>query len=316
MLSPLENLAASITYPPYLSVWLMLLAGLVLALRRRKAAAAIAALAILWSAAWSIPMASDWLRSGLEDRYARVPESSLPQADAIVVLGGGHHYGWLDREQADPYMLESSRLAGAARAWLAARAPYVVLSGAPVEVRTMRQAIARLGIPDEAVLVESRSLNTRQNAEHTAALARTHGFKRVILTTSALHMPRAMLQFGRAGLDAVPLPIREGARRNHWRERWLPSKGALWRSGRAFKEYAGIAAAWAATDATARRNCTPSSNTGAAVACAVTQAASPCCAASRRGDTTRPPSRPSGLDRRTTAGNAATSRSSIPRGPS
>lgn len=276
MSSVVGHLVESFAHPPRLSAGLLLLALLVLVMRWRKTAIAIFALATAWSLLWSIPLASDWLRSGLEDRYPSIPETALPRADAIVVLGGGH-YGWLRGDCADPYALESSRLAGAARAWLAGRAPYVVLSGAPVEVRTMSSAIARLGVPSSAVLLEADSLNTQQNAMHTATLAQAHAIRKVILTTSALHMPRAMLQFNRSGLDTVPFPIPEGSRRNDWRERWLPSRGALWRSGRAFKEYLGIAAAWAEIDASPGRNCAHHADRGAGVAGRLTRPASPCC---------------------------------------
>jgi uncharacterized SAM-binding protein YcdF (DUF218 family) len=53
-------------------------------------------------------------------------------------------------------------------------------------------------------------------------------------------MPRASLLFRQAGLDVVPLAVPELPRRADWQDRWLPSPSALWRSGRAFKEYAGL----------------------------------------------------------------------------
>lgn len=141
----------------------------------------------------------------------------------------------------------------------------------------MSSAIARLGVPSSAVLLEADSRNTQQNAIHTAALARTHAIRKVILTTSSLHMPRAMLQFRNAGLDAIPFPIREGAHRSTWRERWFPSRRALWRSGRAFKEYLGIAAAWTEIDASPGRNCADHADRGAPVASRLTRPASTCC---------------------------------------
>jgi uncharacterized SAM-binding protein YcdF (DUF218 family) len=207
------------------------------------------ALAIAWSLVWSVPQASDWLRGQLESRYPVVAEANLPEADAIVVLGGGH-YGWLDRPGIGLEQLENSRVAAGARAWQARRAPRVILSGGGArvedsEARTMAYAIGKLGVPASAMVLEERSRDTRDNARYTAALLGSGGTRRVLLVTSSLHMPRASLLFRQAGLDVVPVPVPETALRVTWRERWIPSRGALWRSGRAWKEYAGLVAAYA-----------------------------------------------------------------------
>jgi uncharacterized SAM-binding protein YcdF (DUF218 family) len=246
MLSSLQDLIVSLTYPPTLSVWLLVCGGLVLLLHRRKLALAIMAFAIAWSVVWSIPQASDWLRGHLEARYPVVAEATLPEADAIVVLGGGH-YGWLDRPGIGPEQLESSRVAAGARAWRAGRAPRVILSGGGArvgksEARTMAYAIGKLGVPASAVVLEERSRDTHDNARYTAALLGPDGTRRVLLVTSSLHMPRASLVFRQAGIDVVPVPVPETMPRATWRERWFPSRGALWRSGRAWKEYAGLLA--------------------------------------------------------------------------
>lgn len=243
MLASLQRLAVALTYPPTLSLSLMVLAAL-LALRYRKAGLATLIAALGWSALWSIPAASDWLRHQLEKRYPVLDTAALPQADAVVVLGGGSRYTWLDRPNVRPESLQSSRLAAGARAWQAGRAPYIVLSGGgeggDSEAQMMAAAIAKLGVPSSALLLEERSRNTRDNARYTAQLAERFRMRRVLLVTSSLHMPRAIEQFRQAGIDAVAVSVPELARRSNWCERWLPSRSALWRSGRAFKEYAAL----------------------------------------------------------------------------
>lgn len=239
MLLSIQDLVVSLTYPPTLSAALLVCA--VLCLRLRRVAAAIAVFAIAWSLIWSIPQASDWLRGGLESRYPAVDEAALPEAGAVVVLGGGH-YGWTNRPGLRIDQLESSRIAAGARAWLSGRAPIVVLSGGGSEARTMAKAIAKFGVPASALVLEERSRNTRDNASYTAALVERRGVRRVLLVTSSLHMPRAALLFREAGFDVLPVPVPERAKRATWADRWLPSFGALWRSGRALKEYAGLLA--------------------------------------------------------------------------
>ena len=245
----LADLVVSLSYPPAFSLCLLGIALLAWMLRRRWIAGGVAGLALAWSALWSIPFASETLRGVLEHRYAIRDASALPPADAIVVLGGGSNYAWLDRPDMDPAKLRSSRLAAGARAWHAGKASKVILSGGGVgnttEARRMADAIQRLGVPQNALLLEERSHDTRDNARFSTALLEAgHGGRHVLLVTSALHMPRATLLFTQAGAEVTPVPVPEGRPAVGLRERWLPSRRALWRSGRAFKEFAALTAAW------------------------------------------------------------------------
>ena len=244
LLSRLDALVVAATYPPLLSAGLLLVALFALVLRWRRTALAIGLVALGWTGLWSLPLASDWLRDSLEARNPVVAAHALPRADAIVVLGGGG-YRWLDEQgELDPYRMPRSRVAAGARAWLAGRAPLVILSGGRgrdrTEAQNMARAITRLGVPRSALLLEQRSHDTRDNALYTARLAREHGVHRVLLVTSALHMPRARLWFRDAGIDVVPVSVPEDLERDRWAVRWLPSGRALYRSGRALKEYAGL----------------------------------------------------------------------------
>lgn len=247
MLPLLQSFVVSLTYPLTLSLWLLGFGAICLLLRRRKAAIALGVFAVTWSLTWSIPQASDWLRGHLEFHYPKVAEETLPKADAIVVLGGGQDYGWLKRPDIRLDELESSRVAAGARAWLAGRAPLIILSGGKTgrssEAQRMAEAINQLGIPDSVLLLEERSRNTRDNAQFTAALAKPRGVRTVLLVTSGLHMPRAALLFREAGFHVVPVPVPERSRRMSWLRSWLPSSSALWRSGRAMKEFTALAAA-------------------------------------------------------------------------
>ena len=244
--SPQEFIVA-LTYPPAMSLCLLLMAAAMAIVRWRKLALAASALAIGWSLLWSIPWASAQLRGTLARIHPVVAEASLPKADAIVVLGGGHYGGWMRRDSVDPDEFKHSRLAAGARAWLAGRAPLIILSGGgnghgPSEAETMALAIAKTGIPASAVVLEDRSDSTRDNARMTAALARERGMRKVLLVTSSVHMPRARLLFRDVGIVVVAVPVPEGELGAGWRERWLPTPRALWRSGRALKEYAALLA--------------------------------------------------------------------------
>lgn len=247
MPNSLQNFVVALTYPPAMSLCLMLVAAVMAALGRRKLTAMLTALALAWSLLWSIPWCSEQLRAMVARGYPVVAETALPKADAIVVLGGGHYDGWMRRDSVDPDELRHSRLAAGARAWLAGRAPLIILSGGgngrgPSEAETMAMAIAKAGIPASALVLEQGSDNTRDNARLTAALLRQRAMRKVLLVTSSVHMPRASVLFRNAGIEVVPVPVPEGRLGTGWKERWLPSPRALWRSGRAMKEYAGLLA--------------------------------------------------------------------------
>lgn len=247
MLSVLQAFLVALTYPLNLSLCILACGLLARVLRWRRTSAGLIAAAALWSLLWAIPWFSDRLRATLERRHPVVAEATLPKTDAIVVLGGGRYDGWMRRDSVDPDELKHSRLAAGARAWFAGRAPLIILSGGSnggtrSEAEIMAMAIAKTGIPESALLLEENSASTRDNAEMIAALARDHGMRQVLLVTSSVHMPRAALLFRNAGIDVVPVPVPEGRLARTWRERWLPTPLALWRSGRALKEYAALLA--------------------------------------------------------------------------
>lgn len=236
----MRELIVALTYPPALSAALLLMGILLLLFRMPRAGALLLVAAVGWCGLWAVPVASDGLRALVERNHPPRPEEALPVADAIVVLGGGGGYSWVNWENVDPDDLHNSRLAAGARAWLAGRAPRVVLSGGAqggtTEARRMAGAIAHLGIPEDVLVLEERSLSTEDNARYTAELARHEGIESILLVTSSLHMPRASLLFRRAGFAVTPVPVPERAIREGWRENWLPSRSALRRSGRAHKE--------------------------------------------------------------------------------
>jgi uncharacterized SAM-binding protein YcdF (DUF218 family) len=234
-----------LTYPPRLSLCVGAGAAVMLVLGWRKLAAATAVLALAWSVLWSLPHMSDWLNHTLAQRTEIVPEESLPRADAIVVLGGPGRYGWLKRDEVDADDLRHSRVAAGARAWLAGRAPIVVLSGGgprhgPSEADAMAKAIVRLGVPESVLVLEERSHSTQDNARFTAELADQLGVRCILLVTSSVHMPRASLLFEAAGLEVVEFPAPVPYSSDGWLDGWLPSRSALRRSGRALKEYGAL----------------------------------------------------------------------------
>ncbi len=212
---------------------------------RHRIAWGLGLLALLWAGAWSMPVASVWLRAQVEAPYPPLALEQVPQAGALVVLGGGMSAPTAQRPYGD-LTSAGDRIWHAARLFHAGKAPLLVLSGgsgdgpdAVPEAEAMRLFLRDLGVPDSAMLLERHSGNTRQNASLTAALLAQRGITRVLLVTSALHMARATAHFEAAGLSVVPAATDHESLSPPSSSRFLPSADALDGSGRAMKEWVG-----------------------------------------------------------------------------
>jgi len=65
----------------------------------------------------------------------------------------------------------------------------------------MRDELLRRGVPEEVIVSERASLNTRDNARLTAPLLRARSARRLLLVTQPLHLRRAARAFRGAGLE-------------------------------------------------------------------------------------------------------------------
>jgi uncharacterized SAM-binding protein YcdF (DUF218 family) len=97
------------------------------------------------------------------------------------------------------------RARAASEAFRAHRAELVLACGGRswdgvVEADALAAMLRDAGIPDEAVLRERCSLDTRDNARFAAALLGRHGLDEVVVVTCSWHLPRARALFTRAGL--------------------------------------------------------------------------------------------------------------------
>ena len=70
----------------------------------------------------------------------------------------------------------------------------------------MRDLLVEWGVPSTAILIETKSLNTYQNAINVKPILESHNINNVLLVTSAIHMPRALATFQSVGINAIPSP--------------------------------------------------------------------------------------------------------------
>ncbi len=145
----------------------------------------------------------------LEQAYLPPAE---PAGDVIIMLGGGAMPDSPDVDGVGALCSSpANRLLTAVRLQRKLGVP-ILLSGGQVyedtgaEAKIARRMLIDLGVPEEQILVETRSVNTTQNARYSAEILRAQGLTQPILVTSAFHMKRAVLNFEKQGVDVVPYP--------------------------------------------------------------------------------------------------------------
>ena len=104
----------------------------------------------------------------------------------------------------------------------------------------MKQILVDIGIPANAVVTESESRNTAENAAHSARVLKALGVSSILLVTSAYHVSRATDRFRREGLSVTPVPSSRESRNSGFSlGSLIPSSLALFATTGAIKEYVG-----------------------------------------------------------------------------
>ncbi|MCM2131160.1 YdcF family protein [Larsenimonas rhizosphaerae] len=202
----------------------------------------IATVALFWGL--SMPPVASLLLKPIE----HIGPSSVAQwksAEAIVVLGGGRDYGapelgWKDRT--NPSSLQ--RLDEGARIARRTGLP-ILLSGGGKQGWTIKSEaqLMERSLEQEfgmsARWLENNSSNTEQNAQYSARILKKADIKRIVLVTTAYHMPRAMHNFEKEGLDVVPAPVGFSSDISGGEMWWAPQLDSLARSQLALHEYMG-----------------------------------------------------------------------------
>ncbi len=247
----LSKILPQLLFPVGLCLELLLL-SLVLSRRRPRAARGllVIGIAVLWGP--STPFLSDLLLGRLEGHDPVRSSTVMDGADAIVILGGGTS-GQSPGQPEVELGASGGRLHYGFRLFRAGKAPIVLLSGGSLypgesEADQMRQVLAQWGLPRDAMVLDERSRNTHENAVEAVRLAQERGMHRLLLVTSAFHMPRALAIFRREvrrrGLDDIHiLPAPTGQYVTRGRPflllSVLPDAGALANTTLALREYLG-----------------------------------------------------------------------------
>jgi uncharacterized SAM-binding protein YcdF (DUF218 family) len=236
----------SFILPPGLFILLLLGISLWLYKRERKAALTLLCLTLIIYMS-ATPWVGGLLVRSLEHQYA---QPKVLTGDIIVVLGGGATEGTPDiNGEGNVSGAAANRLLTAARLYHSTGLP-ILISGGRVfpdsgnEADISRRQLLALGIPESDIYTENLSLNTAQNAGFTWAEIKDRGFNSPVLVTSAFHLPRAVLEFRKAGVNLQPYPTDYWISRpaSLYASKLIPSASGLSLTGTALKEYLGILA--------------------------------------------------------------------------
>jgi uncharacterized SAM-binding protein YcdF (DUF218 family) len=96
------------------------------------------------------------------------------------------------------------------------------------------------GLPASAILTEDHSVNTHENATMSFELLSARKIRKIILVTSAIHMPRAVATFRKAGFEVVPAPADFYTGWDGDDLSWIPSSDNLDNTESAMREWVGL----------------------------------------------------------------------------
>jgi uncharacterized SAM-binding protein YcdF (DUF218 family) len=212
----LSKLLPLFLYPLGLGLLLQgagLAAGARQASRRWGLALGGSGLGLIWL--FAMPITSRELIWGLEERAAALTPTLIPDADAVVVLGGGLRPALAPRQGVE-VAEGGDRLLTGLRLLRQNKAPLLLTSGAqisftagdpaPAEAVSARALAIELGVRPDQILINPTSRTTAAEARDIGELGRRRGWRRVLLVTSAFHMPRSLATFRqRSGLTVIPV---------------------------------------------------------------------------------------------------------------
>ncbi|MEM6490838.1 MAG: YdcF family protein [Pseudomonadota bacterium] len=238
----LKAFATAAILPPGCFLLVFLAAGAAWATGWRRIAAATATLGAGLAWALATPIVADGFTRLATAGVVHLPaDAAPPDADAIIVLGGGVAY------DAPEYGRDAVADASMARAHYAATLvrrtglPLMVTAAGPIrpgglgEAGTMTVFLQELGTPPR--WVDASPLNTADSARSVRRLL--PDAESILLVTSLIHMRRAAGLFRTAGFTVIEAPTGGGRSPDRWWRALLPGSGSYRATAEAGNELLG-----------------------------------------------------------------------------
>ena len=258
----IKKLIESLIFPPgiiilaFLFIFFMSFAGFIKRRKTKRAkqakstgyiAVCIPAISLLSAVILyllSIQPVSNILLIPLETSYPVPSAKMIGKPSAIVVLSSGAY----NRHTLDGDSF--NRLFGGFKLYKKYRVPVIVSGGKTTSTfslaKIMKNVLVDIGVNKRYVITEDKSNDTYENALDVLKICKARDFRRIVLVTSAYHMPRAMFLFNAVktkenlnGIGIVPYPADFKTGKHYNIYGYFPQSGSLLLSDEAMHEYAG-----------------------------------------------------------------------------
>jgi len=161
----------------------------------------------------SLPIISGKLINYLEKDYTLQDASAINNADAIVVLSGMLNTIKVDDKLKYEFGSAVDRILSGIDLFKNNKASLLILTkgqlpwslGMP-EGEYLKEFAIKFGVPEESILLTDNVQNTDQEAKSVKKLLNSNDVK-VILITSAFHMPRAKKVFEASNIKVIPYAV-------------------------------------------------------------------------------------------------------------
>ena len=224
---------------PLFFVFFLLVCGLILKSRK------ISVIGIIFLIIFSLPIISHKLSMYLQKDNILQDVSNINQADAIVVLSG--MVSAIKIEDKFKYEFGSGvdRILSGIDLYKNKKAPFLILTrgklpwqnGLP-EGEYLKEFSIKLGIPEESILLTDNVQNTDEEAKSVRKLLNKKDNK-IILVTSAFHMPRAQKVFEAVNIKVIPFAVDFKSSKKITFLDFVPSASALSGNSKFVKEMIG-----------------------------------------------------------------------------
>lgn len=199
-----------------LMVWVLLclLGYLLHRLRRKRSGWALCGMAFLLFLATGCGPLPAWLLAHLQAPYATRPAITWAPRNAIVVLGVGTSRV-IGTSQIVPTVFAGGRLTEGFILYRQCKQTgnqcrLIVSGGDPFhngksEAAVYGEVLAAMGVDRSDLMLETRSLNTWQNAQFVQPMLKAYAPQRTVLVSSAVHLRRASKYFEHFGMSVIPV---------------------------------------------------------------------------------------------------------------
>jgi uncharacterized SAM-binding protein YcdF (DUF218 family) len=158
--------------------------------------------------AWALALGVCWIAFPLAQVFCFGKTDYRRPADAIVV------FGCLAYADGTPSTSLADRVRTGCDLYHQHLADRIIFSGGPSaggvqETEVMRDLALELGVPADAIVLDSRGVNTRATVINTSELFEKMDVHSVLAVSHFYHLPRIKLSYQRLGVVAYTVPAKE-----------------------------------------------------------------------------------------------------------